>query len=122
MRLLSRPRKRLAAWLCLAAMLFAQAAYAAHACVSVDAAVDEMPCHEHGNPSDDGKLLCQSHCLSSEQMLDLAKIPVLAPQDVPVLVLPAAYTPRGLPIRPYAKVPAHPGAPPLAVLNCCFRI
>jgi hypothetical protein len=130
---LSRTRKRFAAWLCLATMLFAQGAYAAHACVAVDAAMDEamasMPCHQqqesqvsHAEEGQADKNLCQNHCLAGNQILELAKIPVVAPSAVAGLLLPVAASAAVFLASPVAEVPAHPGAPPLAVLHCCFRI
>jgi hypothetical protein len=120
---LSSCRKRAAAWFCLAMMLFAQGAYAVHACVSTEAAIEaaaeQMPCHQQ-EQSD--KNLCQNHCLANQQTLDSAKLPVVAPALVPVLFVPDAPAPAAYSSAPRAEVPVHPGAPPLAVLHCCFRI
>lgn len=116
---LSRSCKRFAAWLCLAMMLFAQGAYAAHACVAIAAAMDEMPCHQQDQA---GKNLCQNHCLAGQQTLDLAKLPAVAPAQVSMLFVPHAATVAFFTPSPYAEVPSHPGAPPIAVLHCCFRI
>jgi hypothetical protein len=130
---LSRTRKRFAAWLCLAMMLFAQGAYAAHACGAVDTAMDEamasMPCHQQQAAQEQqaeeaqiDKNLCQNHCLAGNQILDLAKIPVVAPSTVAVLPMPVVLADVALYASPFAEIPAHPGAPPIAVLHCCFRI
>jgi hypothetical protein len=104
-------------------MLFAQGAYAVHACVSTEAAIEaaaeQMPCHQQ-EQSD--KNLCQNHCLANQQTLDSAKLPVVAPALVPVLFVPDAPAPAAYSSAPRAEVPVHPGAPPLAVLHCCFRI
>ncbi len=133
----SQTRKRFAAWLCLAMMLFAQGAYAAHACVAVDAVMEEaaasMPCHhqqqealaEQAQQAAEGqadKNLCQNHCLAGNQILDLAKIPAIAPSALAVLFVPRSANDTAQEAAPYTEVPSHPGAPPLAVLHCCFRI
>lgn len=119
MSLLTRFGRRLIAGLCLTAMLFAQGAYAAQACMAVEAAMSEMPCHEQ---EQGGKNLCQNHCLASQQILDVSKVPPLpAPDDV-FLVVPPAIFKVVLPSRQPEPTVAHAGAPPLAILHCCFRL
>lgn len=111
--------KHPAAWLIFAAMLFAQAAYAMQACIAVEAAMNEMPCHQQ--PS--GKNLCQNHCLAEQQTLDINKLPAVFPMDEAVLVLPAAgILSTAAMHRSFAHTSARGGAPPLSVLHCCFRI
>lgn len=101
-------------------MLFAQAAYAAQACMAVEALAEELPCHQQ-EPA--GKNLCQNHCLAEQQTLDTGKLPVVYSMDEVVLVLPAAIslsTPGSY--RLFARAIARGGAPPLSILHCCFRI
>ena len=119
MNLLSRFHKRVAAWLCLAAMLFAQGAYAAQACVTIEAAMDEMPCHQS---EQGGKNICQNHCLASQQTLDINKIPAVAAMAYAVLVVPAAVAVAGAASMPLSSPAERAGAPPLSILHCCFRI
>jgi hypothetical protein len=110
-------QKRLAAWLCLAMMLFAQGAYAMQACVAVAAAVEEMPCHQQQEQG--GKNLCQNHCLASQQTLDAGKLPVVTPAAVPVLVVPLMFA--GASTQPADRcggIALHPGAPPIPIAYC----
>jgi hypothetical protein len=120
MKLIPRFHRHVSAWLCLAAMLFAQAAYAAQACIAVAPPADELPCHQQ-EPA--GKNLCQNHCLAEQQTLDTGKLPVVYFMDEVVLVLPAITslsTPGSHRLIPRAI--ARGGAPPLSILHCCFRI
>jgi len=111
--------KRLFAWLCLAMMLFAQGAYAMQACVAVESAMDEMPCHQQ---QQDSKNLCQNHCLASQQTLDLSKVPAVAPAaELPALAAPLVPA-VALASASCAKVRWHAGAPPLPILHCRFHI
>ena len=118
---LSRFHKRVAAWLCLAAMLFAQGSNAAQACVAVEAAMDEMPCHQQ-EPA--GRNLCQNRYLAEQQQaLDMNKVPAVFSLDEVVLVLPVASTLSTATSHwPFAHTRARGGAPPLSILHCCFRI
>ena len=101
-------------------MLFAQAAYAAQACMAVAAPVDELPCHQQESA---GKNLCQNHCLAEQQTLDTGKLPVVHSMDEVVLVLPAMTSlPTPGAHRLFPRTIARGGAPPLSILHCCFRV
>jgi hypothetical protein len=119
MSFVSRFQKRLISWLCLAAMLFAQAAYANQACMAVEAA-NVMPCHEQG-PAD--RNFCQNHCLAEQQTLDASKLPVVFPMEEVVLAVPVAGA-RSVEsvFLSFSRAHARGGSPPLSILHCCFRI
>ena len=119
MKPLSRFHKRVIAWLCLAAMLFAQGAYAAQACLAVEAAMDEMPCHQS---EQGGKNICQNHCLASQQTLDINKIPAVATMKYAVQVVSTTVAVAGPAFMPLSSPAERAGAPPLSILHCCFRI
>lgn len=87
--------------------------------MAVEAAMDAMPCHQQDQES---KNICQNHCLASQQILDVSKVPPLAASDEVFLVVPMVTAESALPLRATTPVVAHAGAPPLAVLHCCFRL
>ena len=119
---LHRYHRGMSAWLCLAAMLFAQSAYAMQACMAVKAVVDEMPCHQQ-EQQPVNKNLCQNHCLAEQQTLDVNKVPAVFSMDEAVLVVPVVYVLSIESTRwSYSRAQARGGSPPLSILNCCFRI
>lgn len=120
MHFLTVLQKRLAAWLCLAMLLFAQGAYAMQACVAVEAAVEaameDMPCHQQ---EQGGKNLCQNHCLASQQTLDSGKLPVVGQVAVPVLVVPQMFAGASTQAADHCGgIALHPGAPPIPIAYC----
>ena len=76
---MSRGRTRLAAWLALLAIFFAQLATAAYACPDIEAALKapppaekvSAPCDEMGmDKAADGSGLCVEHCKIGQQLVD----------------------------------------------------
>jgi hypothetical protein len=116
--------RRLAALLAIAALVFAQAVVAAHACM-VAPPVDEAaaPCHHDGDeqPSDS---LCKTHCEVGTQTVDQAK-PLTAPElGAPLLVLRADDLARA-DAASTARLTdwlAHASAPPPILLHRRLRI
>jgi hypothetical protein len=115
----------------LISLLFMQLAVAGYACpvesrVSEVAAMAEagMPCAGDMTTVDvDEPGLCHAHCQSAQQAADKVQV------STPVGVMATGFTYTIEPIR--ASMPAKPAhapllsrstAPPIAVLNCCFRI
>lgn len=120
-----RPRlaRRLTAFLTIVALVFAQAAVAAHGCVlPAPPDVAEAPCHEPGDPASDG--LCKAHCEAGTQSVDQAK-PFKTPDaGAPPLVLRLdnLARPAAVPaVRPTDWL-AHAGAPPPFLLHRRLRI
>lgn len=133
----STPLRRLAALLAIAALVFAQAVTAAHACMlpapldraaaPVDraaalAGVSAAPCHEPDEPASDA--LCKAHCEAGTQTVDQAK-PLPTPAlGAPLLVLRAddlARTSADATAR-LTDWLAHAGAPPPRLLHRRLRI
>lgn len=105
----------------LAAMLFAQAAFAlascdlyrarSHALMIAAQAAERTPCHE---PAENGNL-CLAHCQNGDQTLDKhqVKIPELFVQ--PVLVIRGLQA-RAKPALVSARLPAPAAGPPPRIL------
>jgi len=124
----SRRVMRFVGKLALAAMLFAQAAFAlaacdlisrtpAHAFAMAGAYVPDPNCHEPGG----GANLCLAHCQAENQSLDKpqVKVPALALQ--PVLGARAAQVALNEPVE-FARHPVAWAAPPLRILFQSFLI
>jgi hypothetical protein len=125
MHLFTRFRRRLTAAIAVGALLFAQGAIAAHACLQ-GAVQEVMPCEQHAAEAVvAASLLCRTHCVAETQILDLAKIPLLAPSELPVLVfagvVSAAFVVRAPAVRPQGLSPSA-APPPLTVLLSRFLI
>ncbi len=128
-----RGPRRAAAFLALAAMLFAQAALALGVCSTDEGAYriamersqaapapDTAPCGEHSQPA--GEALHAAHCQASDQTLDKhqVSVPVLALQPVLLVQLRAPGKPRISLLRRDASLVA--GAPPPRILFQSFLI
>lgn len=121
----SRPRF-FAALAALAAMFFAQAAFAFAACSSVQAqsrahmiaqVAETAPCHQ---PADNANL-CLTHCQAGEQTLDKHQVKVPDASAEPVLLLRAARpSPQAGRAAPRAPLPAT--GPPARILYRTLRI
>ena len=125
MKLFTRSRRRLTATIAVGALLFAQGAIASHACLQ-SAAQEAMPCEQHAAEAFvDATLLCRTHCIAETQTLDLAKLPLLAPSDLPVLVFAnfasTAFAVRTPAMRPQS-VPPSAAPPPFTILLSRFLI
>jgi hypothetical protein len=112
------------------AVLFGQLALAGYSCPGIVKAVEVaemsaagMPCAETMSRAMDDQEpgLCHAHCQASQQTADTYQVPTLATALQLGAVLPVAAEPaqpsvaRAHPPRPHAS-------PPLAIVNCCFRI
>ena len=128
------PRRRLlTVFFTLFSLLFMQLAVAGYACPNTSfkaaersaMAVADIPCAQSmtTNMDEEQPNLCKAHCLAGQQVADKYEVPA----PVAITDLPAAFT---LPIvltallavpvqAPHLK---RTTAPPLAILNCCFRI
>lgn len=118
----SRRRRSIAGIAALAAMLFAQAAFALAACdpgrmssrAQMLAALSEehAPCHE---PAENNVNLCLTHCQNGEQTLDKhqVKVPGFALQAV--LVVPSRQALRP-PIAWTPRAPSPVASPPPRIL------
>lgn len=112
-----RTRRRFhAALAALAAMFFAQAAFALAACDPVQAKsrahmiaqqADPAPCHE---PAENASL-CLAHCQAGEQTLDKHQVKVPAPLFAAVLILRAPQVAEAVRFVPRAPAPIA-GPPP----------
>ena len=117
----SRRLSHLAGIAALAAMLFAQAAFAlascdvyraqSHAAMVAAQDADGAPCHE----ADENPNLCHAHCHSGEQSLDKHQVKVPAPLLYPVLLIRSS---QGFhpPLRVAARAPCPAAAPPPRIL------
>jgi hypothetical protein len=113
---LARRYRRSIALIAMAALAFAQAAVAMHACaIPVPAAETAMPCHDE--PSPGPTALCQAHCQADKQTVDQTK--PLASVDVTPPLLTVVATDSGAPplraVRAQAVL-AHAASPPLSIL------
>lgn len=116
--------RRLAALLAIAALVFAQALVAAHACMlpaPADAAA-AAPCHDTDEPAPDA--LCKVHCEAGTPTVDQAK-PLAQPDaGAPPLVVRAVnlvHPPAVTAVR-LTDWLAHPGVPPPILLHRRLRI
>ena len=115
-----RTRRRFhAALAALAAMFFAQAAFALAACDPVQAKsrahmiaqqADPAPCHE---PAENASL-CLAHCQAGEQTLDKHQVKVPAPLFAAVLILRAPQVAEA--VRFVPRAPAPTAGPPPRIL------
>jgi hypothetical protein len=98
---MTRRVRHAAAWLAIAALLFAPFAASAHACPYMgDGAAMQAAAGHHGAPAE-APPPCASHCDDSAASVDLAKgEPPLAPGPAPVL--------RIVVLQPRAALPALP--------------
>ncbi len=112
---LARRYRRSIAAIAMAALAFAQAAVAMHACVIPVPAEAAMPCHEE--PSPGPTALCQAHCQADKQTVEQAKplaaADVVAPLMAVVEAAVAVPPPHAVRSQP---VLAHAASPPLPIL------
>jgi hypothetical protein len=119
----------------LASLLFAQVALAWYECLPAErtgsvatvametegtSAMPDCEGMHEGQPA-----LCQAHCQPVTQSLDRPHAPDIPPfvkigYAVAVTLDPGA--PVSRPLRPESCGLARAASPPIAVLNCCFRI
>ena len=117
---LARRHRRLVALVAMAALAFAQAAVAMHACVIPVPDEAAMPCHDE--PASGPAALCQAHCQADKQSVDQAKplgatdvvAPLLAVVEV-VVAVPPPHAVRSEPVL------AHAASPPIPILFQRFR-
>lgn len=117
----SRRLSHLAGIAALAAMAFAQAAFAlascdlyrarSHALMIAAQAAERTPCHE---PAENVGL-CLAHCRSDDQTLDKHQVRVPELFSQPVLVVRGLQA-RGLPLLVAVRLPAPAAGPPPRVL------
>lgn len=117
----SRRLSCLAGIAALAAMLFAQAAFAlascdlyrarAHALMMAAQAAERASCHE---PAEDGNL-CRAHCQNGEQTLDKYQVKVPNFSLHPVFVIRGLQA-RSRPVLVPARLPARAAGPPPRIL------
>ena len=115
--------RRLTALLAIVALVFAQAAVAAHGCaLPAPPDVAEAPCHEPGDPASDG--LCKAHCEAGTQSVDQAKPFKASDAGAPLIVLrPDNFArPASVPAARMTDWLAHAGAPPPFLLHRRLRI
>ena len=127
-----RGHKRVAAWLALLAIFFAQLATAAYACPDIEAALNppplavetSVPCDGMGmGKAADGSGLCVEHCKIGQQLVDTH--PTVDPTaHAPVLMfvvatLVADTSARSTTIEPFL---AHATAPPIFASSSRLRI
>jgi hypothetical protein len=126
----ARRTRLITLFIAVCAILFGQLALAGYRCPGVAKAVEVARMAEAGMPcaqsmsramDDESPGLCHAHCQASQQSADTYQVPAMATPLQPgaVFLLDA-----GL-VRPPAvrADPPRPNAsPPLAILNCCFRI
>ena len=130
---MTRLFRLLAAGIALFSLLFTQLAVAAYACpvpgtgspavskLIIDPDMpgcQEMPFDPHA-PS-----LCDAHCDNVPQSADSPSAPAAAPFVQAALTVVLAVDEVSRPIRslPAGARLTRPGAPPLIIRNCCFRI
>ena len=121
---MNKRRRRVAGWIGIFALLFAQLAIAAHACPMTAPAQDRTaamaPCHlPDVMPSN----LCHEHGQQGGQVLDQTPNSAIPDNFVPAffatLPLLAAIP---APLMLTMPSPSRATAPPLTIRNCCFRI
>ena len=113
------------AWIGIAAMVLAQFAVSSYACPMVQssfvavvaASIDSADCCAHGSTTG----LCHEHCKDSK-LMSADALPVL-PDFVAAfaVILPPVEIATAL-LRVESRAAPLPRPPPLAILNCCFRI
>ena len=129
----TRRRRLFVVLLALASLLFMQLAVAGYACPSAKIKTAEsaamanagMPCAESmaTGMDEDQPNLCRAHCQTGQQVADKYELPAPAcvdslPANFTLPVTVAVLT--GAPVQaPHLK---RTTAPPVTILNCCFRI
>lgn len=132
--ILSRTARKVAAVLGICAIVFAQAAIAAHACAAFaseegPASVMAAPAGHDNTPCGDmeavAQKLCVNHCQAGQQSIDHYQ----PTPTVPVAIVIGRVVPDHRPEIVFRSTQAYSHAllaratvPPLAVRNCCFRI
>ena len=116
---MTRPVRRLASWIAIAALLFAQLAVAAFACeMAVSAPVAATAdCHEPGGM---GSPLCDRHCnpeVQSQAPAAFVAAPFVAAFIAALPAVPAARIAPG----PAPRELLHATSPPLSIAHCCLR-
>jgi hypothetical protein len=115
----------------LMSVFFTQFALAAYSCpgsftsrdnISTMVTTNSMPgCTD---PDMKQTALCHAHCQDDKQSINKAEVPAIAPLlalgfVLVLMTVPIAQQPLTTYLSPHLK---HPTAPPLSILNCCFRI
>lgn len=130
---LTRRHRLLTVLFALASLLFMQLAVASYACpgskvkIAEIAAMAEagLPCAESmvTGMDEDQPNLCRAHCQTAQQVVDKYELPAPAGVGSPPVqfTLPVAVAVlTGAPVQaPHLK---RTTAPPVAILNCCFRL
>ena len=116
----------------LISLLFMQLAVASYACPGAKVKVAEiaamaeagLPCAESmaTGMDEDQPNLCRAHCQTGQQAADKYELPALAgvgslPVNFTLPITVAVLT--GAPVQAHLK---RTTAPPVAILNCCFRL
>lgn len=122
----TRSFRRMAAWLALITLLFAQACVAAHACpVALPAAAHAaaMPSGCDGDSPPPPGAVCEAHCQGASASVSAAQTPAVAILDTAPLIVAApdatAFADRR---TPSDDVVATAAAPPAAIRFCRFLI
>jgi hypothetical protein len=134
----SRPSRSVAALIALFSLLFMQLAVASYACPGLQPGQGAAPA-AMAHPADAGSMpgctgmpvdieqpgLCHAQDQAGNQSLDKPGSPQVPPfvgvvlAHAVVVIDPAIHT---APIQPLSSVRERVADPPLAILNCCFRI
>jgi len=120
----NKPVKRLAAWLGILALVFAQLAVAAYTCPAPQASV-ALSGQSAPSPCDmvdpDQSNLCDKHCNDSQQSQSAAVSlhAAFSPAFVTVVEMPAVAA-ASIALDDSALLRAT--SPPATIRNCCFRI
>jgi hypothetical protein len=121
--IVTRSLRRIAAWLALAAMLFAQACLAAYACpvvpVKATVSAEASECHGESHPQPDAP--CDTHCQGASATLSAAQVPTVAILASAPLVVAA----RDVVLSANCwtagdEVATNANAPPAAIRYCRF--
>jgi hypothetical protein len=121
---LSRHTRKLTSWLVAAALLFAQAMGAAHACVGAahsPAMAFAQTAHEGGCHQTMNRNSCLQQCTADNQniaeaQVAIAELPVLAGLTVPLAAHSSARLPHTV------VVPARSPDPPASIRFCSFQL
>lgn len=116
--------RRLIAFVALAALVFVQAAVAAHLCVGTQMqAVHEAMADPCDSSNHEGAPACASHCENAALSLDQWPGVAFAAPFTPVFVAALALRSATAIEASYADPSLlHATSPPLTIRNCCFRI
>ena len=130
---MNRPFRKLAGWIGIVAVVFAQLALSAYACPllfqSLGESADSVGQWDvtsdvtSSSPDFMSSGLCKKHCENEQQSVNDSPHPLASVTNAPAFILALVANPPA-PSASKALAPSllHATSPPLSIRNCCFRI